>query len=105
MRWLKRRGNSSDIMSTVSIEDRFAISDLFIRYTCALDAGNVDTLVDCTSKRLQVLGDKRTAQALIVSCDPVLGHDQRQPIRVELAQDQVQPGRIDLPAKAVERPA
>jgi len=34
-------------MSTVSIEDRFAISDLFIRYTCALDAGDVETLVDC----------------------------------------------------------
>lgn len=31
----------------LSIDDRFAISDLFIRYTCALDAGDVDTLVDC----------------------------------------------------------
>lgn len=31
----------------LSIEDRLAISDLFIRYTCALDAGDVDTLVDC----------------------------------------------------------
>ena len=30
-----------------SIEDRLAISDLFTRYTCALDAGDVDTLVDC----------------------------------------------------------
>jgi uncharacterized protein (TIGR02246 family) len=29
------------------MEDRFAISDLFTRYTCALDAGDVDTLVDC----------------------------------------------------------
>jgi len=30
-----------------AIEDRFGISDLFTRYTCALDAGDVDTLVDC----------------------------------------------------------
>lgn len=34
-------------MAQPSIEDRFAISDLFTRYTCALDAGDVDTLVDC----------------------------------------------------------
>jgi uncharacterized protein (TIGR02246 family) len=32
---------------TPSIEDRLGISDLFTRYTCALDAGDVDTLVDC----------------------------------------------------------
>jgi uncharacterized protein (TIGR02246 family) len=32
---------------TSSIEDRLGISDLFTRYTCALDAGNVDTVVDC----------------------------------------------------------
>ncbi len=31
----------------VSIEDRFAINDLFIRYTTALDAGDVDTIVGC----------------------------------------------------------
>jgi uncharacterized protein (TIGR02246 family) len=31
----------------LSIEDRLAIGDLFTRYTCALDAGDVDTLVDC----------------------------------------------------------
>ena len=34
-------------MKPVSIEDRLDISDLFVRYTCALDAGEVDTLVDC----------------------------------------------------------
>jgi uncharacterized protein (TIGR02246 family) len=34
-------------MKTPSIEDRLAISDLFVRYTCALDAGEVETLVDC----------------------------------------------------------
>lgn len=34
-------------MRPVSIEDRLAISDLFVRYTCALDTGDVDTLVDC----------------------------------------------------------
>jgi len=34
-------------MKPVSIEDRLAISDLFVRYTCAIDAGDVDTLVDC----------------------------------------------------------
>jgi uncharacterized protein (TIGR02246 family) len=30
-----------------SIEDRFGINDLFVRYTTALDAGNVDTIVAC----------------------------------------------------------
>jgi uncharacterized protein (TIGR02246 family) len=34
-------------MKNLSIEDRFAVSDLFVRYTCALDAGDVDTLVNC----------------------------------------------------------
>lgn len=29
------------------IEDRLAISDLFVRYTTALDRGDVDTVVDC----------------------------------------------------------
>lgn len=32
---------------TPSIEDRLGISDLFTRYTCALDDGEVDTIVDC----------------------------------------------------------
>jgi uncharacterized protein (TIGR02246 family) len=32
---------------TPSIEDRFAINDLFVRYTTALDAGDVETVVDC----------------------------------------------------------
>jgi uncharacterized protein (TIGR02246 family) len=41
---IKQRSSS---MTSVSIEDRLAISDLFVRYTCALDAGEVDTLVDC----------------------------------------------------------
>jgi uncharacterized protein (TIGR02246 family) len=30
-----------------TIEDRFAINDLFVRYTTALDAGDVDTIVNC----------------------------------------------------------
>ena len=30
-----------------SIEDRLAISDLFVRYTTALDRGDVETIVDC----------------------------------------------------------
>jgi uncharacterized protein (TIGR02246 family) len=30
-----------------SIEDRLAINDLFVRYTTALDAGDVATVVDC----------------------------------------------------------
>src|SRR3984885_8363304 len=30
-----------------SIEDRFAINDLFVRYTTALDAGDVGTIVTC----------------------------------------------------------
>jgi len=31
------------------LEDRFAISDLFVRYTTALDHGDVETVVDCFS--------------------------------------------------------
>ena len=31
----------------MSIEDRLAISDLFMRYTTALDGGDVETVVDC----------------------------------------------------------
>jgi uncharacterized protein (TIGR02246 family) len=30
-----------------AIEDRLAINDLFVRYTTALDAGEVQTVVDC----------------------------------------------------------
>src|SRR3954464_3235577 len=32
---------------TPSIEDRFGINDLFVRYTTALDAGDVETIVAC----------------------------------------------------------
>ncbi len=31
----------------MSLEDRLAISDLFVRYATALDAGDVETVVDC----------------------------------------------------------
>lgn len=31
----------------VSLEDRFGINDLFVRYTTALDAGDVETIVGC----------------------------------------------------------
>jgi uncharacterized protein (TIGR02246 family) len=34
-------------MGAASIEDRLAINDLFVRYTTALDAGDVETIVDC----------------------------------------------------------
>jgi uncharacterized protein (TIGR02246 family) len=34
-------------VSLADIEDRIAISDLFVRYTTALDRGDVETLVDC----------------------------------------------------------
>ena len=34
-------------MATPSIEDRLGINDLFVRYTCALDAGDVHTVIDC----------------------------------------------------------
>lgn len=34
-------------MPAPSLQDRTMIEDLFIRYTCALDAGDVDTLVGC----------------------------------------------------------
>ena len=32
-----------------NIEDRLAIGDLFVRYTTALDEGDVETVVDCFS--------------------------------------------------------
>jgi ketosteroid isomerase-like protein len=34
-------------MPTPSIEDRFAINDLFVRYTTALDACDVETVIGC----------------------------------------------------------
>jgi uncharacterized protein (TIGR02246 family) len=34
-------------MSLAYLEDRLAISDLFVRYTNALDRGDVETIVDC----------------------------------------------------------
>ena len=34
-------------MGKPSIEDRFAIEDLFIRYTTAMDEGDVETVVGC----------------------------------------------------------
>ena len=34
-------------MAGGSVEDRLAISDLFVRYTTALDQGDVETVVDC----------------------------------------------------------
>ena len=34
-------------MPAPSAQDRFMIDDLFIRYTCALDAGDIETLVAC----------------------------------------------------------
>ncbi len=37
-------------MPAPSVQDRLMIDDLFIRYTCALDAGDVDTLVACFAK-------------------------------------------------------
>ena len=33
-----------------SVEDRFAINDLFVRYTTALDAGDVETIVGCFTR-------------------------------------------------------
>jgi uncharacterized protein (TIGR02246 family) len=33
--------------ASVSIDDRLGINDLFVRYTCALDAGDVETVIDC----------------------------------------------------------
>jgi uncharacterized protein (TIGR02246 family) len=36
-----------EIAMPPSIEDRFAINDLFVRYATALDAGDVETIVGC----------------------------------------------------------
>jgi uncharacterized protein (TIGR02246 family) len=37
-------------MSLGYLEDRLAIHDLFVRYTTALDRGDVDTIVDCFTR-------------------------------------------------------
>ena len=53
-------------MSESSLEDRAAIHDLFTRYCCALDNGEIETVVDCF-----------TADAILKS--PVIdisGHDE-----------------------------
>src|SRR5438093_7694006 len=34
----------------MALEDRIAIHDLFVRYTTALDAGDIETVVDCFTK-------------------------------------------------------
>jgi uncharacterized protein (TIGR02246 family) len=34
-------------MGAASVEDRLMINDLFVRYTTALDAGDVETIVGC----------------------------------------------------------
>jgi len=34
-------------MAKPSVSDRLEIDDLFVRYVCALDEGDVDTVVDC----------------------------------------------------------
>lgn len=34
-------------MPAPSLEDRFGINDLFVRYACALDAGDAETVTDC----------------------------------------------------------
>ena len=34
-------------MSEASLEDRAAIHDLFTRYCCALDNGEIEAVVDC----------------------------------------------------------
>jgi uncharacterized protein (TIGR02246 family) len=34
-------------VAVTNFEDRLAIHDLFVRYTTALDAGDVETVVDC----------------------------------------------------------
>src|ERR1700757_1336435 len=40
--WPRRQG-----MSESNLEDRAAIHDLFTRYCCALDNGEIETVVDC----------------------------------------------------------
>jgi len=37
-------------MGKPSVEDRIAVEDLFIRYTCGLDAGDVETVAGCFSE-------------------------------------------------------
>jgi uncharacterized protein (TIGR02246 family) len=37
-------------MATPSVEDRLMINDLFVRYTTALDAGDVETIVGCCTE-------------------------------------------------------
>ncbi len=37
-------------MAHASLEDRLAISDLFTRYACALDAGDAETVIACFTR-------------------------------------------------------
>ena len=55
-------------MTDQSAQDRRLIEDLFIRYTCALDAGDVETLVGCFAEEGSLLspavGEKKGHAAI-----------------------------------------
>jgi uncharacterized protein (TIGR02246 family) len=53
-------------MSETSLEDRAAIHDLFTRYCCALDNGEIETVVGCFT------GDARLKSPVI----DISGHDE-----------------------------
>ena len=55
-------------MTAATLQDRLQIEDLFIRYTCALDAGDVETLVACFAEDGSLLspavGEKKGRAAI-----------------------------------------
>jgi hypothetical protein len=66
-------------MSESNLEDRAAIHDLFTRYCCALDNGEVEAVVDCftvdailKSPIIEPAGTTRSA-----SCQPLRGATRR----------------------------
>ena len=53
-------------MSETSLEDRAAIQDLFTRYCCALDNGEIETVVGCFTGGCQIFCVWESREALYV---------------------------------------
>ena len=58
-------------MSESNLEDRAAIHDLFTRYCCALDNGEIETVVDCFPAK--PTHDRNFGLALLRSRSGILG--------------------------------
>jgi ketosteroid isomerase-like protein len=55
-------------MSESKLEDRAAIHDLFTRYCCALDNGEIEAVVDCftVDAILKITGNRAAASAYLL---------------------------------------